>query len=146
MKKIIIFLTIIITVVLANNPQKDKYLEYTNKVINYEFIIKDLDKIESPFYENKKIIFKNITKNERSVKKRVKITLLSIFDNKAYVKIEEFLGEQLIKVNKKWLSKNSKIYDCKLVKLNTTDVVFKCKNKILKKSLNKKIFGLRDKK
>jgi len=144
MKRIVIVLGIVITVVLANNAQKDKYLEYTNKIVNYEFVIKDLDKIKSPIYEKKS--FNNGSKSKVNVKRRVKITLLSIFDNKAYVKIEEFLGEELKNVNKKWLSKNSKIYDCKLVKLNTTNVVFKCKNKILKKSVNKKFFGLRDEK
>ena len=130
------------------STQKDIYIDYANKVINYEFNIKNINKLKSPFYERPKSKslseYAGDKKNIR-IKKRVKIILLSIFENKAYIKIEKYLGEQLIRVEKRWISLNDKIYDCKLTKLTDIDAYFKCPNKTLYKTVNTKIPMLREK-
>jgi hypothetical protein len=146
MKKLIILIGIIVSFSIAakNDSQKDIYLEYTNKVINYEFNLKNINKIKSPFYEPVKY-FAVAPGNNMQIKKRVKITLLSIFGDKAYIRVQEFLGEQLIKTFKKWVKLHDKIYDCKLNKLTDTDAVFKCGSKTLYKTINQKIPMLRDK-
>jgi hypothetical protein len=147
MKKVIILLTgLMILWGAQNSKQKDIYLEYTNKVINYEFDLKNLDKIKSPFY----VVIKRSSsgkhiKKEVVVKKRIVLTLLSIFGNRAFIKTEEYLGEQLVKKQKKWIKLYDKIYNCILKKITSTDVYFKCANKTLHKTLNKKIPMLRDK-
>jgi len=153
MKKLTVLLTIfIVTIIFAQgniqrkNTQKDIYLDYTNKIINYEFNIKNINKIKSPFYEPPKFLPGPVgSKKNVRIKKRVKITLLSIFENKAYIKIDEYLGEQLIRVEKRWISLNDKIYDCRLTKLTDTDAYFKCSDKTLYKTINTKIPMLRDK-
>ncbi|GAB6073905.1 hypothetical protein [Nautilia lithotrophica] len=145
MKKLVLLIGIISLMFGKGNTQKDIYLEYTNKVINYEFNINNLNKVKSPFYEPPKFFPGTQNSKNVQIKKRVKITLLSIFENKAYIKVEEYLGEQLVAVIKKWISINDKIYDCRLSKLTDTDAVFKCSDKTLYKTINKKIPMLRDK-
>ncbi|ACM92719.1 hypothetical protein NAMH_1264 [Nautilia profundicola AmH] len=145
MKKLVILIGLLTLMFGEATTQKDIYLEYTNKVINYEFNIKNLSKVKSPFYEPPKFFPGTPNAKNVQIKKRVKITLLSIFENKAYIKVEEYLGEQLVSVTKKWISLNDKIYDCKLSKLTDTDAVFKCSDKTLYKTINKKIPMLRDK-
>ena len=119
------------------NKVQNQYLNYTNKIINYYFKL-DLDNIKSPFYnsQSKKIIshIKNIENKEI-----IKIDLISILNNQAYIKIEKYLGDKLITINKKWIKLNQKIYKCKLVKLTDIKAIFKCRNKILIKSINKKL-------
>jgi len=147
MKKALIITGFCIGLLFGANNQKDIYLEYTNKIINYEFNLKHLNDIKSPFYEEVRVDTGTKTSNKSvSAKKRVMITLISIFEKKAYIRIDEYLGEQLISVYKKWIGINDKIYDCKLVKLTDTDAVFKCKDKTLYKTINKKIPTLRDSK
>ena len=149
MKKIVILLVALI--LWAQNQkgkEKDIYLEYTNKVINYEFELENIDKIKSPFY----VVIKRSTQGKKVkkgaaavVKKRIVLTLLSIFGNRAFIKTEEYLGEQLVKRQKKWIKLHDKIYNCVLNKLTNTDAYFKCANKTLHKTLNQKIPMLRDK-
>ncbi len=151
MKRVkIILLTGILGVALFatdNKTQKDLYLEYTNKVINYSFKIDKLEDIKSPFYENS-INKKVVNTKKVPVKKSVKITLISIFMNKAFIRIDEYLGAQLVGSVKKWIGLNDKIYDCTLIKLTSTDAIFKCANsrKMLFKTINQKIPQLRDSK
>jgi hypothetical protein len=139
---------LIIGIFLFANSQKDVYLDYTNKIINYNFKIENLNKIKPPFYNP--VLQKNVYKNEKlpkkAVKKVVKIDLLSILDKKAYIKLSEFIGGKLVKVNKKWVKRGDVVYGCKLIKLTDSDAVFKCKNKKLYKSLNQKIPLLRNSK
>jgi len=147
MKKTVFIVVLLFSVLYGSDSQRDIYLEYTNKVINYEFNIKHLNDIKSPFYHRPNPVLDEKT-NPKAVqaKKRVMITLISIFENRAYVKIQEYLGEQLVSVKRKWITINDKIYDCMLVKLTDTDAVFKCKNKTLYKTINQKIPMLRDSK
>ena len=152
MKKLILKLVFIITVIFAQenaqqtNTQKDIYLDYTNKIIDYKFSIKNINKIKSPFYALPKFTTDTVgNKKNIRIKKLVKITLLSIFEKKAYIKIEEYLGEQLINIKKRWVSLNDRIYDCRLIKLTDTDAYFKCGDKTLYKTVNAKIPMLRTK-
>ncbi|AZV46961.1 hypothetical protein C3L23_06650 [Nautilia sp. PV-1] len=146
MKKLTLIAGIIAFIYAKGATQKDIYLDYTNKIINYEFNIKNLSKVKSPFYAPPKYFpGAQASSKNAQIKKRVKITLLSVFGNKAYIKIQEYLGEQLIKITKKWIKLNEKIYDCRLSKLTETDAVFKCKDKTLYKTINQKIPMLRDK-
>jgi hypothetical protein len=145
MKKLILLIGFLSFVFSEGITQKDIYPDYTNKIINYEFNIENLNNVKSPFYETPKFSSNTQTKtNNVQIKKRAKITLLSIFENTAYIKVEKYLGKQLVAVTKKWISLNDKIYDCKLFKLTDTDAVFKCNNKILYKTINQKIPMLRD--
>ena len=120
--------------------QKDVYIDYTNKIINYNFQLEGINDIKSPFYiPYKNIVETNGTKRHVEIKKSVKISLISIFGDKAYVQIDHYIGEQLVKSEKKWIKINDEIVKCKLIKLTETDAYFKCKDKTLHKSLNKKI-------
>ncbi len=147
MKKLILLAGFLSFLFSAGSAQKDIYLDYTNKVINYEFNLKNILKVKSPFYEIYTYTpgFTSVQQNSR-VKKRVKITLLSIFEKKAYIKVDEYLGEQLVATIKKWIGLNDKIHDCKLVKITDTNTVFKCAGKTLNKTINQKIPMLRDEK
>ena len=118
------------------NKTQNQYLNYTNKIINYYFKL-DLDNIKSPFYSPKpKTIIFNMKNIEN--KEIIKINLISILNNQAYIKVEKYLGDKLISTNKKWLKINEKNYNCKLIKLTDIEATFKCGNKILIKSINKK--------
>jgi hypothetical protein len=149
MKKLMIVLGTAALLFSENvKTEQDLYLNYANKVINYEFTLKGLDKIKSPFYVKKiKKVYKSRNQYiKQNVQKVIKLELMSIFDNRAYIKIEEFLGEKLVSTNKKWIKKGDKVFGCKLVKLTETNAVFKCKNKTLNKTLNAKLPMLRDSK
>jgi len=118
------------------NTVQNQYLNYTNKIINYYFKL-DLDNIKSPFYNpQSKTIVSHIKNIEN--KEIIKIDLISILNNKAYIKVEKYLGDKLLTTNKKWLKLNQKIYNCKLIKLTDIKAIFKCGNKTLIKSINKK--------
>jgi len=145
MKKLILLIGTVSLMFSNGISQKDIYLEYTNKVINYEFNLNNINKVKSPFYEPPKFFPGSQNAKNIQIKKHVKITLLSIFEKEAYIKVEEYLGEQLVAVIKKWISINDKIYDCRLSKLTDTDAVFKCSDKTLYKTINQKIPMLRDK-
>jgi len=139
MKKIITILIFFYIGYAKDNINKvqDQYLNYTNKIINYYFKL-DLDNIKSPFYNSQS---KKIVSHIKSIENKeiIKIDLISILNNQAYIKIEKYLGDKLITINKKWIKLNQKIYKCKLVKLTDIKAIFKCGNKILIKSINKKL-------
>jgi hypothetical protein len=145
MKKLAILLGLVSLLFSAGSTQKDVYLDYTNKVINYEFNLNNISKVKNPFY-SVPVYVPGVTSTVQNsqVKKRVQITLISIFGKKAYIKVDEYLGEQLTSTSKKWIGINDKIYDCKLVKITDTDAAFKCANKTLNKTINQKIPMLRD--
>jgi hypothetical protein len=139
MKKLIIFLGIVFLF-----AQDDKYLMYVNKLVNYHFDLKNITDKEAPFeIKIKKTSSSNVT-IEKVLVKRIKIDLLSIFNNSAHIKIEEYLGDQLIKSETKWVKEGDKIYECRVAKITLTKVVLKCKNKVLVKTLNKKIPGFKE--
>ena len=139
MKKVIVLIFSFYVLYGINNDNKSQnlYLNYTNKIINYYFKL-DLDKIKSPFYRQ---ISQRVTSNIKNIKNKeiIRISLISILNNQAYIKVEKYLGDKLIKTNKKWLKLKQTIYNCKLIKLTNIKAIFRCENKILIKSLNKKI-------
>jgi len=138
MKRFIILIFIFILYAKDDmNKVQNLYLNYTNKIINYYFDL-NLDKIKSPFYRP---ISQSITSNIKNMKNKeiVKINLIAILNNQAYIKIEKYVGDKLITTNKRWLKLNQKIYNCKLVKLTNIKAIFKCGNKNLVKSVNKKL-------
>ncbi len=113
---------------------EENYARYIDKIINYHYEIRNLNNIRTPFYEPIKCDF---VKNRIT---KIKISLLSIFENKAYVKIERYYAQKLISATKKWINVKEKINNCELLKLNNTDAIFKCNDKILYKTTNKEIF------
>jgi hypothetical protein len=141
MKKVIF----VISFFMFLYAQNDKYLNYVNKLVNYNFELKNLKDRNSPF-EIK--IAPEISKQniQKILLKRIKIDIISIFNNQAYLKIDKFLGEQLIKTEKKWVKKGDKIYTCKVESITLNKVILKCKNRILVKSLDKKIPGFKESK
>jgi len=140
MKKIVVFFVINIFLF----AKSDKYLTYVNKLVNYNFELKNIEGRKAPF-EIKKIVKKTNKKNIQNILvKKIKIELISIFNNQAYIKIKEFLGDQLIKSENKWVKVGDKVSKCKVNKITKDKIIFKCNNKILIKSLNKKIPGLKE--
>jgi hypothetical protein len=138
MKKILI----ICIGILLFASTKEEFLEYTNKLVTYHFELKNFDKIKSPFYKpKKKVTFLN--KLRKSVKKVVHISLISVFDDRAYLKIEEYKGTDLVKSFKKWVKKGDKIEYCKVVSINIDKVVLKCNGKKLVKTTAKKLLKIR---
>ena len=142
MKKIII-LTIILINIFASEIT-DKYLGYTNKLVYYGFDLNGINEIHTPC-EPIKTFF--LIKRKKTYVKSINVKLLSIFNNQAYFLIREYLGDQLIKEYKKWFKINNKIGDCKINKITFSKVILKCKNnKLLIKTLNKKILRIKESK
>jgi hypothetical protein len=138
-------LLFILGITLLLFAQDDKYLTYVNKLVNYNFELRNVEDRKAPF--EIKITPKNTKQNiQKILVKKVKIELLSIFDKQAYIKIDEYLGDQLLKTQKKWVKIGDKIYKCKVEQITLDKVIFKCKNKKLVKSLNKKIPGFKESK
>jgi len=141
MKKIVLLLGF----ALFLFAQDDKYLTYVNKLVNYSFELKNIEDKKAPF--EIKLAQSAAKQNiKKLLVKRIKIELISIFDNQAYIKISEYLGDQLIKTEKKWVKVGDRVYKCKVVKITTDRVVFRCGKKTLIKSLNKKILGFKESK
>jgi hypothetical protein len=119
--------------------QQDIYLQYVNKLVNYNFELNDKETKRAPFEE--KVIKAKI---QKTLTKTIKIHLLSIFDKKAYLKIDEYLGDQLIKKWKKWVKVGDKIYKCRVSKITFNTVIIKCPRKTLVKTINQKIPGFKE--
>lgn len=125
--------------VAADNP----YLNYTSALMHYSFELQNFKKIKSPFEVGNVNGVQKI-RGHSLLKKKIKITLLSILNNSAYILIDEYLGDTLIKSNKKWVKKGDifeKYY--KVEKITLTKIILKFKNKIITKTLNKPIPGLK---
>jgi hypothetical protein len=139
MRKIILFL--VIGIIFLYSSEKDEYLEYTNKLVNYHFELKGFDKLKSPFYKpEKKLFINNLVKN---VKEIIHISLLSVFNDLAYVKIEIFRGDELSNTYKKWVKKGEKIQNCKVKEINIDKIILQCGNQILVKTLNPKSINIK---
>jgi hypothetical protein len=137
MKKSILFISVMLFASI-----NDKYLDFTNKLVTYNFELKNIDKISSPFFKVKKLTF--IKKNNiKNVKHFIHISLLSIFNDLAYIKVEEFKGDKLIKKYTKWVKKGDKIEQCKVDNVKIDKIILKCNNKILVKKLNKKLLNIK---
>lgn len=133
------FAILIITAVLAM-AQEDIYLQYVNKLVHYNFVLNKQTK-RAPFE------IKNAQSRGGSsyrLTKTVKIDLLSIFNDRAHIKIDEYLGDQLIKTKTLWVKKGSKVFDCKVDYVSIDKVVFECPHQKLVKTLNKKIPGFKE--
>ncbi len=137
MKKIILILIIFNALLFAKDI--DKYLNYSNQLLNYQFQLKGFNSIKPPFEPEVNIINGKKVTNLKKLIKTIKVNLLSIFDKKAYVLIKIYLGNQFIKSYRKWVSVDDKIGDCKVSSIYFEKLILKCKNKTLIKSLNKKI-------
>jgi hypothetical protein len=132
--KQIFFLIIGVFLIASVN---DQYLDYTNKLVTYHFELKNIDKIKSPFYKMEKISFlKNKKINNKNVKKFIYIKLLSVFNDSAYIKIEKYMGDEIINTYKKWVKKDSKIENCKVVDINSEKIILKCNKRLLIKKIN----------
>ena len=144
MKKMILLLFLIIGIVNANSVSK-RYLNYANKLVNYEFDLNNFESIHAPFEPITKIVNGKKTTASKTLVKTIRTKLLSVFDNKAYFLINVYLGDQLIKSYDKWATVGSKIGNCKIKKITMDTAVLKCKDKVLVKTLNKKIPGIKEK-
>ena len=121
----------------------NEYLEYSNKIINYNFRL-NINKIRAPF-EVKIINTKTKNNTIRTVlNKKVKINLLSILNNMVRVEIEEYIGDRLVKRYTKWIKKGERIGNCKLYYISFSKVFFKCKNKKIIKTLDMKILNIKE--
>ena len=137
MKKLIIFLVIVFIY-----AQNDIYLDYVNKLVNYNFVLKNVEGKNAPFeIKNKKTFLKY-----KKLEKKIKIDLLNIFNNSAYVKIIYYLGDQITRVQKKWIKKGYKIGSCKVTNITLDVLKLRCNNRIIIKTLNKKIIKIKEEK
>jgi len=121
---------------------KSEYLEYTNKLITYHFKLNKINKIKSPFYNAEQIAMNNKLANKKT-KKIIYISLISILNNTALVKIDTFIGSEKIKEYKKWIYPNSKIEYCRVKHIDLNKIILKCGNKLLIKKIEKKSLKIR---
>ena len=145
MKKIIIFLVSGLFIALFAKID-DKYLQYARAIVHYHFELKDFNKIKPPFEE--RIFITNNKKNKflRKKEKSIKIILISILNNKAYILVDKYLDNNLIKSYKKWVKKGDVIEKSyKVQKILLDKVIFKYKNKVIIKTFNKNLPGLKEK-
>ena len=120
--------------------KSDIYVDYVNKIINYNFNL-DIQKIHSPFFiPNTKSKIK-----QKTLQKIIKIDLISIFNKKAYIKITTYLGNQVVKVKKRWVKVGDKIASCNIVNITFTSLILNCGNKKIIKSVDKKIINIKEK-
>ena len=143
MKKVIFILGMMFTF-LYSDAITQKFLEYTNKIVNYNFDLKHFEDIHPPFEPVIRIVNGKEIKNNKTLVKTIKINLLSIFNNQAHFLINVYLGDQLIKSYTKWAKEGSKISKCIIRKITLDKVFLKCGNKKLIKTLNKKIPGIKE--
>ncbi|QCT94278.1 hypothetical protein FE773_03510 [Caminibacter mediatlanticus TB-2] len=122
--------------------QNDIYLEYVNKLVNYNFVLKNIENKNAPFEikEKQNKVFNQFQKLE----KKIKVKLINIFDNQAYVKIIHYLGDQITKVEKKWIKVGDKIGTCKVDRITFDSLILKCKHKTITKTVNKKIINIKE--
>jgi len=134
MKKLIVILIGIFAFAQIN----DQYLNYTNKLVNYQIKLKNVEKISPPFeLVPNQFVLKN--KEKKVIRKVIKVELISIFNNKAYVVLKEYLGSQLVSVKRRWVKIGDKIDKCKVANITTDTLIIRCKDRKIVKSLNKKI-------
>jgi len=143
MKKIIVVFGIIISFLYSDSVTQE-FLEYTNKIVNYNFDLKHFEDIHPPFEPVVRIVNGKEIKNNKTLVKTIKINLLSIFNNQAHFLINVYLGDQLIKSYTKWAKEGSRISKCTLKNIYLDKVFLKCGNKTLIKTLNKKIPGIKE--
>ena len=123
--------------------------EYVRGILNYHFSLDRLNYIKAPFFKEKRIkIVKNVKnkknkKNKIHLENRIDIKLIAILGKKAYIKIDEYLGNAIIDENKRWVKIGDKISKCRVIKITDTDLYIKCNNRLIHKTLNTKI-PLRD--
>ena len=134
MKKLIFLLMVISCFAQVN----DQYLEYTNKLVNYQIKLQNVEKIIPPFeLPRNDVIIKN--KEKKVIRKIIKVELISIFNGRAYVTLKEYLGSQLVNVRKKWVKVGDKIDKCIVKSITIDSMIIKCQNRKIVKTLNKKI-------
>ena len=133
MKKLIfIFLA-----VLLFAADKNEYLEMTNKLMNYHLKLDGVVTIKSPFeYKQPAAQDTQAPVQQYTARKIIKIEVVSIFDRKAYILIEKYLGTQLVSKTKKWVKPGDKIEECKILNVTDSKVTIRCKGKTLVKSVN----------
>ena len=141
MKKL--FLLSLFLVLFAKN---DEYLNYTNELIHYKFELKNFNKIKAPMEEN--VVLANVQKlsSNSLLEKKIDIKLISVLNKSAYLLIKEYLGSKLLKSYKKWVKPGvvfEKYYKVEKVTLNK--VILKYKNRLIIKTLDKKIPGIKEK-
>lgn len=143
MKRVISILFIMFISIYAKDI--NKYLNFTNQLINYHITLNNFNKIKSPFELNTpKIINGKKVKNIKGFAKIVRVKLLSTFDKRAYVLIKVYVGDQLIKQYRKWVKIGDKIENCKVSSVYFQKLILKCNNKTLIKTLYKKIPGIKE--
>ncbi len=142
-KTVILLVSAIFSLLIAS--EIDKYLNYSNQLLNYQFELKGFNTITAPFEPEVKIVNGKQVKNVKTLVKTIKVDLLSVFEKRAYVLIKEYLGDQLVKKYKKWIKVGDKIGSCKVTAVAFDKIVLKCKNKKLIKTLYKKIPNIKEK-
>jgi len=141
MKKLIFICFFLI--VLRGDNIAQKYLNYTNNIINYSFVLKHFKEIKNPFKE--KTVSNNKVVNNKAFVKIIKLNLLSILNDNSYFNIKEYLGSQLIKSYNRWFKKGQKVSNCVIYQVFNDKVILKCNGKKLIKTLNKKILDIKEK-
>jgi len=135
MKRLMFFA---ITAVLLAAQVNDQYLEYTNKLVNYQIKLNNVGQIVPPFeLPRNDVVFKN--REKKVIRKVIKVELVSIFNGRAFVILKEYLGSQLVNIRKRWVKPGDKIDKCVVGSIKEDSIVIKCQKRRIVKSLNKKI-------
>jgi nanoRNase/pAp phosphatase (c-di-AMP/oligoRNAs hydrolase) len=142
MKKILILIIGIFLFASTN----EEFLDYTNKLVTYNFELKNFDKISSPFFKPRKLLFLKNKKINKRVQKFIHIRLISILNNMALIRIEEYKGDELIRKYKKWIKKGGKIEECRVKDIKTNKIILNCNHKLLIKKINEKRLKIRTEK
>ena len=142
MKKLLFLISVLSCTLFASN---NKYLNYTSALVHYHFKLKQFNKITPPF--EKKIIINGAQKIKVSsgLEKRINIKLISVFNKSAFILINKYLGNKLIKSYKKWVKKGyvfEKYY--KVKKITLDQIILEYKNEIITRTINKKIPGIKE--
>jgi len=136
-------LFLIMTALFLFASNKSEYLDYSNKLITYNFKLPNFDKIRTPFFKPKPLISIHNKAAAKNVKKIIHISLISILNDSALMKVETFIGTQKVKEYKKWVKINSKLERCKVFHIDEGKVVLKCNKKLLVKRLDKNLLKIR---
>ncbi len=144
MKKVI--LIVLLFIGISYSKDIDQYLNYANQLLNYQFNLNGFNKIKAPFEPEIKIIKINgkKMKNSKILIKTYKVNLLAIFNDKAYVLIKVYIGDQLVEKYKKWIKVGDIIGNCKVYSISFPKIILKCKKRLLIKTLYKKIPGIKE--
>jgi hypothetical protein len=134
-KKTVLLLSVFLSLYANKNNCEEIYKAKTKKILSYSINMPNTA-VFPPFYNYYFKQKQQKIKNVKVVKVSYKIIPLSILLNNAYVKIQKFKGDQLMKEEKRWIKINDKIGNCKVQNIKNTFILLNCGNHLIKESIS----------